>query len=89
MEDGVVEPLLQAARRAASARRKGVRFMSWNLVAIALLGHLAHLPELPGTDYREPVWHDNTFCNYIARCRYVMRCHASSVPGNRFPAVVR
>ena len=31
--------------------------------------------------------HDNAWCNDIARCRNAMRCHATPVPGNRFPAV--
>ena len=42
----------------------------------------------PGTDCRESVWHNHTWCYYVTPCRNTMRCHASPVPGNRFPVVV-
>ena len=47
------------------------------------------LGRIPGTGYREPVWHDNAWRNDITQGRSAMRCHAISILDSRFPAVGR
>jgi sulfocyanin len=41
----------------------------------------------PGADCREPVRNNNAWCYDTARGRNTLFCHATPVPGNRFPAV--